>query len=81
MCSDTPIAKQAFKVFEDLTQAYKGKVSIGMQSAELLEEHADPLLAVFDKRSRQVLSMTYNFIDVLGGKPNLTVDSKYSHVT
>lgn len=51
-------------------------MSIAAQSAELMEDHTDPLLVVFDKKGKEVVSMTFNFIDVLGGKPNVTLESK-----
>ena len=63
-------------MLEDLTKKYGDKVSIALQSAELLEEHTDPLLVVFDKKGKEVVSMTFNFIDVMGGKPNLSAESK-----
>jgi len=62
-----------------LEQVYKSnsdKISVSVQTPILGDEHTEALLSVSDMKTNLILSQTFNFIDVLGGKQAVTFESK-----
>jgi len=49
---------------------------VSVQTPILGDEHTEALLSVSDMKTNLILSQTFNFIDVLGGKQAATFESK-----
>ena len=56
------------KAFEEVYRRNNSKVRILIQQTKLIEAAHDPVVCVIDTQTKAMLSQTFNFIDVLGGK-------------
>jgi len=47
-------------------------IQVVAQNSRLVDEHLLPMAQVTQKQSGALLMQVFNFVDTLGGKPNLT---------
>jgi len=46
------------------------------QNARLIEEHLLPMMVIQDRNTGEIVSQVFNFIDLMGGKQQLSLESK-----
>ena len=73
---DTELAKLALESFKTLETKYAKRVTVSILNSKLSEDHLMPMLVVQDLNSGDILQQVFNFIDIMGGKPNLTLQGK-----
>ena len=56
------------KAFEEVYRRNNDRLRIVIQQTRLQESAHDPVVCVIDTQTKAMLSQTFNFIDVLGGK-------------
>lgn len=61
--------------FEEVYRRHSPKVRVLIQQTKLREAAHDPVVCVVDTNSNQIVSQTFNFIDVLGGKSMINADN------
>jgi hypothetical protein len=47
----------------------------------LNDDHTEPFICISDRKSGEILSQTFNFLDYLGGKQAIQFESKCSALT
>lgn len=52
-------------------------MNIVAQNARLIEEHLLPMMVIQDRNTGEIVSQVFNFIDLMGGKQQLTLESKF----
>lgn len=70
------MSKVAIQAFEQVYKQNSSKLSVLIQATQLSETHLDPVCCVYDSASKELVSQVFNFIDLIGGKNQLTVESK-----
>ena len=63
------------KAFEEVYRRNSSGLRILIQQTRLQEVACDPVVCVIDTQSKLLLSQTFNFIDVLGGKQLINADN------
>ena len=63
------------KAFEEVYRRQSPNVRILIQQTRLQETAHDPMVCVVETQSKKMLSQTFNFIDVLGGKQLINADN------
>ena len=63
------------KAFEEVYRRNSTKIRILIQQTKLQEAAHDPVVCVVDTQTKAMLSQTFNFIDVLGGKQLINADN------
>lgn len=63
------------KAFEEVYRRHNNKVRIIIQQTKLMETAHDPVVCVIDTQTKEMLSQTFNFIDVLGGKSLINAEN------
>jgi len=63
------------KAFEEVYKRNNDKVRILIQQTKLQDAAHDPVVCVIDTQSKAMMSQTFNFIDVLGGKQLISADN------
>ena len=51
-------------------------LSVSVQMTILNDDHTEPHICVSDRKTGEILTQTFNFLDHLGGKSAITADSK-----
>ena len=46
----------------------------------LNDDHTEPFICVSDRKTGEILSQTFNFLDHIGGKQCITPESKYKNL-
>jgi hypothetical protein len=49
---------------------------VSIQLTILNDDHTEPHITITDRKSGEILSQTFNFLDLLGGKQAVTAESK-----
>jgi hypothetical protein len=49
---------------------------VSIQLTILNDDHTEPHISVFDRKTGEILSQTFNFLDYIGGKQAVTAESK-----
>jgi hypothetical protein len=73
---ESPASKQVIQAFEHLYKKYQSKLSVLIQPLTLAEAHLDPVCCVYDNSSKEIVSQIFNFVDVMGGKSAVNLESK-----
>ena len=63
------------KAFEEVYRRHNDRLRILIQQTRLQEAAHDPVVCVVDTQSKAIVSQTFNFIDVLGGKQLINADN------
>jgi hypothetical protein len=69
------VAKQAAEVFKQLEKKYTKNIITSAQNSKLFEDHLLPMLFVQDRSSGEIVTQIFNFLDLIGGKNQLTPES------
>ena len=75
VCRDTAVNQLMIKAFYEVYRRNSSKLRILIQQTRLMEAAHDPVVCVVDTQSKMMLSQTFNFIDVLGGKQLINADN------
>lgn len=55
---------------------HSDNLSVSIQLTILNDDHTEPHISVTDRKTGEILSQTFNFLDLLGGKQAVTAESK-----
>jgi hypothetical protein len=70
------VAKQATEAFKQLEKKHSKNMVTSAQNSKLFEDHLLPMLFVQDRDSGEIITQIFNFLDLIGGKNQLTPESK-----
>lgn len=62
--------------FEQLQKKYSKQMNVAAQSCEMLPEHVLPMIQVTDKKTGEILTNIFNFVDMAGGAQNINTECK-----
>ena len=72
---DTAVNQLMIKAFEEVYRRNSQRLRIIIQQTRLQEAAHDPVVCVIDSQTKVILSQTFNFIDVLGGKQLINAEN------
>ena len=75
MCRETQVNQLMIKAFEEVYRRNNDRLRIIIQQTKLMETAHDPVVCVVDTQTKEMLSQTFNFIDVLGGKQLINAEN------